>query len=91
MAVEKLKVRSSYHSKRYKDKTYVSVQCYVTIPSNSNLRYKDEVIVMDVETAKDIANRLAPFAKWFDEEIDGRVIEFLKILGKWRCENADVF
>lgn len=86
MTVLRLKVRRSHHFKNYNEKRYHSVQTYVTIPQKSDLSYKDEVLVMDVETAKDIASQLLPFAKWFDKEIDKAAIEFLKVLGKWNEE-----
>ena len=86
MAILRLKVRRSNHFKNYKERRYHSVQSYVTIPQKSDLSYKDEVIVMDVRTAKDIASQLKPFAKWYDEEIDKAAIEFLKVLGEWEEE-----
>jgi len=86
MKILRLKVRRSNHFKNYKNKRYHSVQHYVTIPEKSDLIYRDEVLVMDIETAKEIASHIIPFAKWLDKEIDRAAIEFLKVLGKWQEE-----
>ena len=83
----KLKVRRSMHVKRHRGKEYYSHSAYVTIPKASKLYYADEVVIMDVSVAKELARYINHF--YLDEDIDAAAIEFLRAIGVKMNEERD--
>ena len=75
----KLKVRKSMHVKKFKGREYYSHTAYVTIPKRSELHYQNEVLVMDISVARELATYINRF--YLDNDIDTAAIEFLRVLG----------